>query len=256
MDEPIHAKRSGISVVLWNVQADQRTAERTRRIRARLEALDGDLVCLNEAFPGDVPTNPPPGHLLTSGLSDWRAEQRGARKVVLYHRAGWQDVDEVGSPLLPEGRFVAGTFDLGGRPVRVLGIAPPYHAYRAEARWGERRRRLWQGNEDYWRALGADVLPHVCLPSILLGDFNVQLPPVSYPRPGSSAHQLCQSALDRYSVATANIPPEGEALDKPLVCHVAYSPELELVDCTVFSRFDGDGLELSDHPCVLVRLRA
>lgn len=242
-------------VVVWNVQADQRTRERSRRIRARLAALDADLVCLNEAFPLDMANDSGGAHLVASGLSDWAAEAKGARKVILASRAGWTDADTEGSPLLPEGRFASGQLLWNGNKVRVLGIAPPYHAYRTTERWGTRRRRVWQGNEDYWQALAADVLPHVCAPAVILGDFNVQFPPQRYPPAHSRAFQLAEAALSGWKVATYGIAVDGSRLDKPLVCHAAHTPDLEASGIEVFSRFDDDGLELSDHPCVCLTLR-
>lgn len=242
-------------VVLWNVQADQRTRERTKRIRTRLAALDADVLCLNEAFPGDVPGETAGPQLITSELSDWSPEAAGARKVVLWSRAGWDDKDTEGSPLLPEGRFASGRMMEQSTTIRVLGIAPPYHAWRTAERWGTRRRRVWQGNEDYWQALAADVLPHVCAPAIIVGDFNVQFPPVRYPTASSRAFQLAEAALRGWRLATDGIAVDGRKLDKPLVCHVAHTPDLEATGIEVFSRFDDDGLELSDHPCICLTLR-
>jgi endonuclease/exonuclease/phosphatase family metal-dependent hydrolase len=254
--EPFENTRRTLKVVVWNVQADQRTAERTARIRARLAALNADVVCLNEAIPGDVPAAIPEDNLIRSERSDWHMEVRGARKVLLYSRMGWEQANTIGSPRLPEGRFVSGGLRLNGVPIRILGIAPPYHAWRTSERWGERRRKVWQGDEDYWSALSADVLPHVCAPSLILGDFNGQLPPHNYPRPGSKAHIACEAALSGWIVATAGIQVDGRLLDKPLVCHAAHTPEIKVLDRTVLSRFDDDGLELSDHPCISLTLQA
>lgn len=246
---------NSLRIVIWNVQADQRTRERTKRIRARLKALDADLLCLNEAFPSDATDEPGDARLVSSGLSDWAPEARGARKVILCSRSGWRETDAVGSPLLPEGRFAGGQLAVNGNSLRVLGIAPPYHAYRATGRWGARRRRAWQGNEDYWRGLAADVLPHVCAPALIVGDFNVQFPPRGYPSANSAAFRSCEAALNGWQVATAGLPVDGRLLDKPLVCHLAHTPDLDVVNCSVLSRFDDDGLELSDHPCICLTLR-
>lgn len=243
-----------VRIGVWNVQADRRTRERTRRIRARLASLDADLLCLNEAFPFDVPGEHESARVITSGLSDWRPEAKGARKIVLWSRAGWDEIDSEGSPLLPEGRFVSGQLRLEDRGVRVLGIAPPYHAYRTSERWGARRRRVWQGSEEYWQALAVDVLPHVCAPALIAGDFNVQFPPIRYPPAHSDVFRLSETALSGWAVATAGIPVDGRNLDKPLVCHVAHTPDVEVLDCSVLSRFDDDGLELSDHPCICLTL--
>jgi endonuclease/exonuclease/phosphatase family metal-dependent hydrolase len=244
-----------LKVVVWNVQADQRTPERTARIRARIAALKADIVCLNEAFPGDLDDRVSANTLIQSELSDWYMEARGARKVMLYSRSGWEHADSVGSPRLPEGRYVAGVLRGRAGPIRVLGIVPPYHAWRTQERWNERRRTVWQGNEDYWRALRADVLPHVRAPALVVGDFNVQLPPLTYPRPGSTAHRLCEAALTGWEIATAGIAVDGELLDKPLVCHAAHTPDFTVTNRFILSRFDEDGTELSDHPCICLTLQ-
>lgn len=244
------AQRS-IKVVVWNVQADQRTQARSARIRARLAKLNADVMCLNEAFPDDVLGIA----TINSELSDWHMEARGARKVILASRSGWEQADSVGSSLLPEGRFATSVVNINGAPVRVIGIAPPYHAYRASERWGERRRKIWQGNVDYWRALSTDIMPHICAPALMLGDFNVQFPPRNYPRPGSDAFMQAEATLSGWRVATAGIEVDGRTLDKPLVCHIAHTPDFTVVDQTILSRFDEDGLELSDHPCICLTLQ-
>lgn len=243
-----------LRIVEWNVQADQRTAERTRRIRARLAGLEADIICLNEAFPSDLPATAEERNVLASGLSDWKPEHLGARKVILYSRVGWDQTDPEGSPLLPEGRYVSGRVLLASTPIRVLGVAPPYHAYRTAEQWGGRRRRVWQGNQEYWQALAAGVLPHVCAPALITGDFNVQFPPVRYPPAHSEAFRLAEAALSGWKIATAGISIDGRTLDKPLVCHVAHTPDIEVTNLSVLSRFDDDGLELSDHPCLVLTI--
>ena len=160
-----------------------------------------------------------------------------------------------GRRCFPRGVFLAARTETRQVAIHVVGIAPPWHAYRTGERWGSRRLRTWEGNERYWEALAADVLPHVCAPALILGDFNVQLPPRRYPTPDSHAFTLCCAALDGWSIATADIPVDGHTLDKPLVCHIAHTPEIHQIDLTVFSRFDADGFELSDHPCVVMNVK-
>ena len=123
-----------MKVLNWNTQADRLSvrAPRFERSRQLVARHDADVICLTEAFPESMPEG---GETVTSGLSEWkRHEDRGARKVVLWSRFGWTDVDRTGSESLPEGRFVRATTTFTGTDLTVVGMCIPYRDYRTRER--------------------------------------------------------------------------------------------------------------------------
>ena len=173
-----------MKVLNWNTQADRLSvrAPRFERSRQLVARHDADVICLTEAFPESMPEG---GETVTSGLSEWkRHEDRGARKVVLWSRFGWTGVDRTGSESLPEGRFVRATTTFTGRDLTVVGMCIPYRDYRTTERWwGIRTKGRWEGACEYLDALRDDILaqPGFRERTILLGDFNLEIPPRKYP---------------------------------------------------------------------------
>ncbi len=75
------------------------------RIGALIADYDADVICFTEAFPEATPDG---GHTVKSEKSSSsKTESGGGRKVALWSRHGWRQVESLGSPRLPEGRFVS-----------------------------------------------------------------------------------------------------------------------------------------------------
>ena len=169
-----------MKVLNWNTQADRLSVRTPRFERSRqlVTRHDADVICLTEAFPESMPEG---GDTVTSDLSGWKKhENRGARKVVLWSRFGWTDVDRRGSQRLPDGRFVRATTTFEGTGLTVVGMCIPYRDYRTRERWwGSGTKRPWEGACEYLNALRDDILaqPRFRKRTILLGDFNLEIPP-------------------------------------------------------------------------------
>ena len=248
-------RQSGIRVVNWNTEAVSPRARSGRfaAIRSAVTKHDPDIVCLTESHPETMPTG---GQTVASDMSGWGGpEARGARKVVLWSRHGWAAVDCVGSQRLPEGRFVQATTRIGGGDVRVIGVCIPYRDYRNRASWGGRRRRPWEGAHQYLTALRDDILATEILSAstVLLGDFNLQIPPRNYPRPTESINHERELTFRDWRIPTAGAHPHAD-LDKPFIDHIALTPDWHVAEMEFISRFDADGKALSDHNGVRLTL--
>ena len=206
-----------------------------------------DIICLTEARAELMPSG---GHTITSELSGaGKIESRGGRKVVLWSRFGWHDVDTLGSPRLPEGRFISARTEADGETWTILGMCIPYHAYRCDKRWGEKRMAAWQGACQYLDALREDVLAQLgdCQRTILLGDFNLQIPPFGYPRAGSEVDQKRRATFDGWLIPTAG-------MGRRFIDHVAMSPDLRVENMRFVSKVAADGTRLSDHNGVFLEI--
>ncbi len=212
---------------------------RGHRVAALLNGV-ADVMAVTECTLGVLPT----GHVVDAG-SDWgyRVDDPSRRKVALWSRWPWTDVDPVGHPDLPPGRFVAGTTSTPIGDLRVVGVCIPWAG--AHVSTGRRDRRQWQDHEQYLRAL-PDVLASQPRPLVVAGDFNQRLPRSRQPE---QVHRLLIDALAGLTVATSGETPAGRLID-----HVAVSPELRATDRELIPASDAAG-PLSDHTGVTVGLQ-
>lgn len=247
-----------MKILNWNTQADKLSAGTPKfaKVRHLVATHDADVICLTEAFPESMPEG---GQVVTSELSGWRFESRGSgrRKVVLWSRFCWTDIDTTGSENLPEGRFVRATTKFGGTDLTFVGMCIPWHKYRCDEKWGDKRKGIWQGACEYLDTLREDILTRASFQqrSILLGDFNLRIPPRGRGYPGKE-HPVNQKRETTFSGWT--IPTAGDradtALDRPFIDHIALSPDIRSQRPQFFSRFDTDGAKLSDHNGVCIEI--
>ena len=244
-----------MKILNWNTQADRLSGGTAKfeRLCQLVISHDADVICLTEAFPESMLDG---GETVTSNLSEWKPEARGARKVVLWSRFGWTDVDKRGPKKLPEGRFVRATTTLEGTDLSFLGMCIPYDRYRTkEKRWGIKKKNCWEGACEYLDVLREDILTRATFQrkSILLGDFNLQIPPKGYPDKNSIVNQKREATFSGWTIPTAGVCGDP-ALDKPFIDHIALSPDIRSRPPQFFSRFDADGTQLSDHNGVCIEI--
>lgn len=246
-----------LTVLNWNTEwlGPRSHKGRFTKAKALIARYDPDIVCLTEARPETMPEG---GQTIVSGLSGAGSKERlGGRKVVLWSRFGWTNIDTIGSDKLPEGRFVSAQTQSNGIEFRLAGMCIPYHGYRNHERWGAGRKRNWQGTCDYLDALREDLLTREEFQSrtILLGDFNLQIPPSRYPGKNSAVNSKREATFAGWSIPTAG-EWDDAALDRRFIDHVAHTPDLRLRSMQFFSRIADDGSKLSDHNGVCIEIAA
>ena len=247
-----------MKILNWNTQADRLRvgAPKFEKVRELIAEYDADVICLTEAYPQAMPRG---GHTITSEVSGWGwPEDHSARKVVLWSRFGWMDIDTLGSPNMPPGRFVRATTVVGHEQWTIIGICIPYAHYRNHEKWGDQRKTFWQGACEYLDALSGDYLPRLIredfLPyskepvrAILLGDFNLQIPPHNYPYRRSEVNQKRKETFDSWLIPTAGI-------SRHFIDHIAMSTDLRVNSLQYISRFTSDDTQLSDHNGVCIEI--
>ena len=197
---------------------------------------------------------PDDGQTITSEISGaGNMENRGGRKVVLWSRFGWTNIDTLGSPRLPEGRYLRAETEAAGQIWSIIGMCIPYRNYRVSDNWGDKRLGTWVGACRYLDALREDVLPQIQHRerNILLGDFNLQIPPKNYPHPNSQVDMKRRATFADFRIVTSHADSDP-VLDKPFIDHIALSYDIILKSKNYFSRRFADGDVLSDHNGVVV----
>ena len=130
-------------LVNWNVRWATPRSPRRPEILRGMEAHEPEVVCLTET---DVALLPWDGHVVCS-LADYGYEApKNRRKVLLWSRQPWRDVDQMGDPDMPPGRFVRATTQTSPGDLTVMGVCIPWSASRTGSAFTPRRRR-WEDHQ-------------------------------------------------------------------------------------------------------------
>ncbi len=163
-------------------------------------------------------------------------EANDKRKVVLWSKEPWEQIDDLGHVHMPPGRFVSGVTKaplLG--EVTVIGVCIPWHASRT--RWTNDgiKRKTWEDHRKYLEILRTVLQRAPLKRLIVLGDFNQKISGGKAPKDVREA--LHAAFPGNVLIATA---------DLGVIDHIALTPDLLVRNRAVISRFHDDR-ELSDH---------
>lgn len=226
-----------LSIGLWNVEWAFRASARGSFFVRQLSELLSHVICITEGYADILPDG---GHVIASEADYGYPIKPGRRKVVLWSRNPWRDVDSLGSPMLPPGRFVAGTTDTPCGQVRFVGVCIPWRG--AHVGSGQRNRQPWGDHLTYLQQLSPLLPSDRFVPTVLLGDFNQRIPRARQPEHVFSALNAVLSPSFR--LATAG--PIAGAPDLS-IDHLAVSGNLEPVQTDFLSPHDTNGVRMSDH---------
>lgn len=226
-----------LSIGIWNVDWAPPTSKRGLFFVQRLGELGNHVICITEGRAANFPDG---GHVITSEADYGYPIKPGRHKVLLWSGTPWRDVDTHGSPLLPPGRFVAGTTDTPCGAVRFVGVCIPWHA--AHVSNGHRNRKMWEDHLTFLQHLPPLLQSDRSMPTVLLGDFNQRVPPTRRTRHVFS--ELTTALSPDFRLVTA-----GTITGAPdlAIDHVAISGALEPVQIDFLSQLDANGVEMSDH---------
>ena len=227
-----------LRIVNWNVEFATPRSWRTPEILGRIDRHEPEIVCLTETHDELLARG---GYAICSGADYGYGLQKNRRKVLLWSREPWKQVDDLGIDSLPPGRFVSGVTQTSVGEVAVVGICIPWFGSRSEARRGEERRRRWEDHEEYLAGL-TEVLERVeAMRLIVMGDFNQAF------GQGSRAPQALRLALQeafspKLRIVTADLVFEG----RKSIDHIALSSDWSVDSVAAISNIHGER-KLSDH---------
>ena len=227
-----------LSIGLWNVEWASRAAERGPFFVRRLAELSSHVLCVTE---GHADILPNAGHVITSTADYGYQPRPGRRKVLLWSREPWQEIDNLGAASLPPGRFVAGTTDTPLGPIRFVGVCVPWRD--AHVRNGQRNRQPWEDHLTYLQELRSLLLRRDrSMPTVVLGDFNQRVPRARQPECVFVA--LMAALSPDFRLVTA-----GSIANAPdlSIDHVATCGALQATQVEFLSHYDTNGVQMSDH---------
>ena len=223
-----------LRVVTWNLERKKPEAPRGRAGVDYLFARKADVMVVTETWTTFPARN---GHCVWGQPLPYDHVHEDERRVLMWSASPWTDVDDVGHPDLPVGRYVAATTETPVGPVRVIGVCIPWHMSNVSI--GARDKRAWQDHLDYL-ALLADIVRRTDEPLIVAGDFNQRVPRVQGRRDTAEALERC---FDGLTIHTSG---EVDGADAPLIDHIATSGHIAPVEVRAWSNAP-DGVRISDH---------
>lgn len=229
-------------IVNWNIERHGPDSWQARSLLDEIARLDPDLLCLTEAWESSAA--PLGGFAVSAAGAAWSSEHALERKVLLWSRSEWRDVQPVDA-LEATGSAITGLTLLGSTEVRIVGLCIPYHF--ANPFGQEPRAKPWSQHERFleelapllrqWRQEG---------PVMVLGDFNQFIPRVWGPK---RSYELMEAAFESYDIVTGG---ETKGIKACAIDHVAFAGDLIATDVVGRSAQTNDGRKRSDHFGVVV----
>ncbi len=218
----------------WNLEWKTSATKAGRLIQEQVAAIDADTVCYTEA----IRTMLPEGHSIESDPDYGYSNVGGRRKVILWSKQPWTDVDTIGDDEMPSGRFVSGVT----AGVRFVGVCIPWRD--AHVKTGRRDRTCWEDHLAYCRGLECVLARYATdqTPTCVVGDYNQKIPRVG--QPVIVAKALANAIPADFVIATEGLK-DAEGAD--LIDHFVGSPDLSISITQIIPRFSQDGTRLSDH---------
>ena len=219
----------------WNIEWRSPRTARGRYIQDYITDLDPDVICFTEIRTDMIPQG---GYTIEADPDYGYPHVGNRRKVVLWSKTPWEQIDVMGSSGLPSGRFVSGIT----QGVRFVGVCVPWKS--AHVGNGRRDRITWEDHRSYLDGmvpLLENYLGDSC-PVCVTGDYNQRIPKKSQPL--DVFEKLTQVMAMGFNVVTAGVlDQKGEAL----IDHVAVSDRLDASVSDIIPKVTECGLELSDH---------
>lgn len=229
----------------WNVEWATPRSKRSPEILNRIRHHSPEIICLTETHIGLLPKD---GHSIFSRADYGYRVREERRKVLLWSREPWEQVDDLGSDVMPPGRFVSGVTQTSEGALTVMGVCIPWADSRV--RGTEVKRVRWEDHRQYLKGL-SEVLDRTPVRRlIVVGDFNQRI------QQGGGAPNDVRMALQsvlssRLTIASAGVSFRG----RRSIDHVALSGDLTAEYIGVISNLDGER-KLSDHFGVVAGLSA
>ena len=236
-----------MKLVNWNVQWATSRSPRRVEILRRIQRHDPEVICLTETHTGLLSQG---GHTICSQPDYGYPIKDGRRKVMLWSREPWEQVDDVGIDSMPPGRFVSGVTQTSVGEITVIGICIPWFGSRTEARRKSERKERWEDHRQYLTGLTKVLKRMSSKRLIVVGDFNQAI------GPGSRAPLKLRSALREAFPPGMNIVTSALAFQgRKCIDHIALSDDLAFSSLEVISNIH-EGKKLSDHFGVVAGLSA
>lgn len=230
-----------MKILTWNLEWAPLGSKREKLITTLIAQIDPDVVCYTEVNRNTIPD----GHIIEAD-PDYGYPHNGQRlKVLLWSKHPWKEVDTVGDPDLPTGRYASGIT----QDIRFIGVCIPWKD--AHVRNGRKDREPWQDHLAYCEGLSRIIEAHSASshPICILGDYNQRIPRLYQPE--HIAKALLHAIPNDFTFITQGL---KDNEDKQLIDHICVSPSLTASATQILPHTTPDGTRLTDHMGVLANI--
>ncbi len=226
-----------LRVLTWNVEWAAPGSWKGIEILSRVERQSPEVVCLTETNDELLSKD---GYCISSQPDYGYPAKPGRRKVMLWSREPWAQVDDLGIDSMPPGRFVSGVTQTSLGKVRVVGVCIPWFGSRTEPRRGQDRKMRWEDHAQYLAGLTEFLRRSSSARLLVMGDFNQVIG-----RDGQAPAKLrsdLHEAFRGMTIATSGLAfQERRSID-----HIALSEDFAVDSVCAISNTHGER-QLSDH---------
>ena len=178
-------QKSLLKISCWN--SDWATPS-SKRGKFFIEKFDSDIICLTEGYENLLPKD---GYIISSHEDYGYKSKIGRRKVILWSKNEWTDIDKLGSKDIPSGRFISGVTS----GIRIIGLCIPWRF--AHVSTGRKDRKPWEDHLSFIQNLSFSNQK-----TIILGDFNQNIPKKNQPEKVFSS---LNNMIDGFNLLTTNM---------------------------------------------------
>ena len=231
------AQPAAVRIGTWNTQWAVPGSARGVRVSAAVAVPGCDVLCVAE---GSGALLPGEGQIIDAGRNWGIPPQReDHRKVLLWSRSPWTEVDCLGSPDFPSGRFVKGVTETPIGPLTVVGVCIPWEKARVT-----RGRKRWEDHEAWLEAFERLPWRRTTDRMVVLGDFNQHIPRDMH-RVRAPRKKKLRRAFDGLEISTKGEIPGAPG---PAIDHIAHTGDLMRPGpIGIWPRHNSRDESMSDH---------
>ena len=174
-----------LKISCWN--SDWATPS-SKRGKFFSDKFDSDIICLTEGYETLLPQD---GYIISSNEDYGYKIQKGRRKVILWSKNKWTEVNQIGSKEIPTGRFISGVTN----GIKIVGLCIPWRF--AHVSTGRKDRKPWEDHLSFIKNLSFSNDK-----TIILGDFNQNIPKKNQPEIVFSS---LKKMIDGFNLLTSNM---------------------------------------------------
>ena len=174
-----------LKISCWNSDWATPTSKRGKFF---IDKFDSDIICLAEGYENLLPKD---GYIISSHEDYGYKSKNGRRKVILWSKNEWTDIDKLGSKDIPSGRFISGVTS----GIRIIGLCIPWRF--AHVSTGRKDRKPWEDHLSFIQNLSFSNEK-----TIILGDFNQNIPKKNQPEKVFSS---LSNMIDGFNLLTTNM---------------------------------------------------
>ena len=174
-----------LNISCWN--SDWATPS-SKRGKFFIDKFDSDIICLAEGYKDLLPKD---GYIISSHEDYGYKSKNGRRKVILWSKNEWTDIDKLGSKDIPSGRFISGVTS----GIRIIGLCIPWRF--AHVSTGRKDRKPWEDHLSFIQNLSFSNQK-----TIILGDFNQNIPKKNQPE---KVFASLNNMIDGFNLLTTNM---------------------------------------------------